>query len=284
MPHPDRRYFPLRRKIAIIVREIFIPSLDDNLTVGERWERRVEGPMFIASLLFLALYVLSACVNPGSTESIVAETGMWILWATFLADYLARLALAENRWKWIAKHWWELVLIVLPMFRPLRILRILPTLVLLQRFSSGSSRVTVSMYTSVASTLIVLVSSVTFYEYEAPHPGSPIQNFGDSIYWAMTTMTTVGYGDIVPMTIPGKIIAVTLMATGIAVFGIATAMVSSWLVQQVQDDAAEAETVLDDDRHTEVMAMLADMRHELTHMRKEINDLHERVRNIEREK
>lgn len=90
---------PLGRKIAIIVREIFISSLDDDLTVGERWERSVEGPMFIASLLFLALYVLSACVNPGSTESIVAETGMWILWATFLADYLARLTLAENRWK-----------------------------------------------------------------------------------------------------------------------------------------------------------------------------------------
>jgi voltage-gated potassium channel len=67
-----------------------------------------------------------------------------------------------------------------------------------------------------------------------PHSTSPtaIHDFGDALWWAVVTVTTVGYGDKLPVTGAGKFVAVALMLTGIGLVGVLTATVASFFVQQ----------------------------------------------------
>jgi voltage-gated potassium channel len=69
-------------------------------------------------------------------------------------------------------------------------------------------------------------------EQDAPHAN--ITTFGDALWWAATTVTTVGYGDRFPVTTQGRFIAVALMAVGIGLVGAVTAAVAAWMVRQVQ--------------------------------------------------
>jgi voltage-gated potassium channel len=66
--------------------------------------------------------------------------------------------------------------------------------------------------------------------------GSNIKNFGDGLWWAVTTVTTVGYGDRFPTTSTGRVLAVCLMLVGISLMGVITASVAAWFVKMSQDD------------------------------------------------
>lgn len=79
---------------------------------------------------------------------------------------------------------------------------------------------------------------------ERAAPASKIKTFPDALWWAVATVTTVGYGDYAPTTGTGRCTAVGLMVAGIALLGVVTATLASWLVQRVaeQDDANQAVT------------------------------------------
>ena len=77
------------------------------------------------------------------------------------------------------------------------------------------------------------VGALAVYSVERGASGSTITDFGTALWWAFVTVTTVGYGDFSPVTFQGKIIAVMLMFTGIALIGIVTATLASWIVDQV---------------------------------------------------
>ncbi len=261
------------KNIKLFFREVFRPTLAEDASLQERWERRGEGPLFLASLLFLVLFAWSSLSQTDNALDHIADIGMWLVWLGFLIDYLVRLALAKHRWRWFFKHIWELALVILPMFRPLRVLRVLPTLVLMQRFSASNARVTVTWYTSVASILLLIVAALTLFDAEAAAPDTEVNTFPDALWWALTTVTTVGYGDIAPVSTQGRMIASVLMLSGIAIAGVVTAMVSSWLVQQVQNDSDKQEQLNDDARHHELMNELASLRAEMREMREQLQQL-----------
>ena len=91
------------------------------------------------------------------------------------------------------------------------------------------------------------LGALAVYSVEREASGSTITDFGTALWWAFVTVTTVGYGDFSPVTFQGKIIAVVLMFTGIALIGIVTATLASWIVDQVnletdrREDAREKE-------------------------------------------
>ena len=101
------------------------------------------------------------------------------------------------------------------------------------------------------------------------HPDSRINNFGDALWWAITTVTTVGYGDVSPVTTPGRVIAVFLMIGGISVVGLVTATLASWIIQQVaeEDTANQAVTA------REIEALRTDMGRRLDDLSAEIRRL-----------
>ena len=67
---------------------------------------------------------------------------------------------------------------------------------------------------------------------ERAGPDANIVTFGDAIWWAFVTITTVGYGDYYPVTTLGRMVAVLLMAGGVAVLGVVTATLSSWIIDK----------------------------------------------------
>ncbi|MCK7638408.1 potassium channel family protein [Corynebacterium pygosceleis] len=236
---PDRELsFPARVKSAYL--SLFHPEIPDDAPAQQRWEARVEGPMIIVSVIFLVLFIWASIGRADARWTRIAEYGMWLTWWAFIVDYVIRLYLAERRARWFWRHFHEFLLVVLPWFRPLRLLRILPVIFLVQRFSATNKRVTVAAYTGVASVLLILISALSIYDVEHGRPDSQITTFFDAVWWSIVTVTTVGYGDITPSTIGGRFIGIAVMLGGIAVAGVVTATFASWLVQQVEDEDTAA--------------------------------------------
>jgi voltage-gated potassium channel len=82
--------------------------------------------------------------------------------------------------------------------------------------------------------MYIYVLSLAVYAAERRAPGATITSFGDSVWWAMETISTVGYGDLIPITVPGRIYASMLMLGGMVIVGLTTATVVSFLGERVQ--------------------------------------------------
>jgi voltage-gated potassium channel len=89
----------------------------------------------------------------------------------------------------------------------------------------------------LASILLAYIGAVQITISERGVEGSNIKNFGDGLWWAITTVTTVGYGDRFPVTSTGRVLAVCLMLVGISLMGVITASVAAWFVKMSQDDS-----------------------------------------------
>jgi voltage-gated potassium channel len=111
----------------------------------------------------------------------------------------------------------------------------------------------------------VLTLFVAEVDAERGEPGSNISDdFGDALWWAATTMTTVGYGDHFPVSTTGRVVAVGLMIGGIALLGVVTATFASWLLDRVRELEEETQAAI---RHD-----VADLRREITELRRAIED------------
>ncbi|MDQ1704372.1 MAG: voltage-gated potassium channel, partial [Frankiaceae bacterium] len=93
---------------------------------------------------------------------------------------------------------------------------------------------TAALSAAAAAALIVVVIGTVVLNAERDAAGSNIHSFGDALWWAAPTVTTVGYGDRYPVTGLGRALAVVLMVTGIAVLGVVTAAVAAWFVRVSQ--------------------------------------------------
>jgi len=165
----------------------------------------------------------------------------WVVWAVFLIDFLARLYLSEQRSKYAVSHWYDIALIVLPMLRPLRLLRVLAFARVLNRSASRSLIGRVTTYVAGTAVAAVFLGALTILDVEQLDPEANIRSFGDALWWASTTVTTVGYGDRYPVTTEGRFVAVALMLVGLAVVGVVTASVAAWFIGRVQQPMQDAE-------------------------------------------
>ncbi|MEO7352674.1 MAG: potassium channel family protein [Marmoricola sp.] len=157
----------------------------------------------------------------------------WTVWGAFAVDFTARIFLADNRRTYALQHWYDVALITLPMLRPLRLLRLLAFARVLNRSAAGSLVGQVSTYVVGTAVMAVGLGALAVLDVEQGARGANITTFGDALWWAATTVTTVGYGDLFPVTTQGRFIAVGLMVVGIALVGAITASVAAWMVSQV---------------------------------------------------
>lgn len=229
----------------------------------ERWEHKAEWPMAAIALVFLAAYAIPI-IWPGVSDSTkrACVTVMIVSWAAFGVDYAARLWLAEDRRRFVRRNLLDLAAIVLPFLRPLRLLRLVALLSILNRTASHGLRGRVVAYAAGSTTLLILVGGLAVTDAERGRPESNIAGVADGWWWAMTTITTVGYGDRFPVTAPGRFIAVALMVGGIAVLGIVTGTIASWLVQRIAEETEEEELATRAQVHSlaeEVRALRAEL-------------------------
>ncbi len=207
-----------------------------------RWTKLSEIPLLVLALVFLAAYTWSVIADLSGRAAILTDTAMNVTWAAFLIDYLVSLFLARPRRHWFVRHLPELLMVALPALRPLRLLRLISVVVMLHRNGVTHFRGRVASYVAAATVLLVLVAGVAELDAEHHAPGSNIHNIGDAWWWAFTTITTVGYGDFYPVTLAGRLVAVGLMAAGVALLGTVTALLASWFVEQVNQSKISAAT------------------------------------------
>lgn len=165
------------------------------------------------------------------------------IWAAFAVDYLARLYLVPKRLRFIWTHPLDLLIVVVPTLRPLRLLRLArlaAVLGILGRHSRASTHLRVAVSVGVSALVLLVVAAAAMFDAERDAPEATIRTFADALWWAAATVTTVGYGDKVPVTGTGKLVAVALMLVGIAVLGVVTAAVAAWFVGQLRT-VSEAE-------------------------------------------
>lgn len=210
----------------------------------DRWERRAEWPLAIVAVIFLVVYSVQVLADPSVSVRVGLDWVLAIAWLVFAVDYVARLALAPDRGRWFVRHVLDLAIVVLPALRPLRLLRLLVVVAALQRAIGTAIRGRVAVYTVCSAILFLYAASLAIYETERDVPGASIASFGDALWWSVTTVTTVGYGDYSPVTASGRVIAACLMIGGISLIGVVTATIASWIVERVSegDDANAAAT------------------------------------------
>ena len=196
----------------------------------ERWRKLTEWPTLAAAFVFLAAYSVQVIGNLDPEEGLWAEIFLWAAWAVFVVDYAGQLWLAPHRAHWFIRNLHELAILALPALRPLRLVTFLR---IVHNKAGSALRGRLVVYVIAAAATLAYCGALTVEDVEQNIPGANIRSFGEAIWWALETITTVGYGDHYPITVIGRLVAAALMVSGIAVLGVITASIAAWLVESV---------------------------------------------------
>lgn len=234
-------------------------DLRGDTAATRRWEEATRWPLALAALAFLLAYTAQVVLDLSGGARTVTAFVFAVTWVAFVVDYVVRLSVAAPRILWFRKHLFDLVIVVLPVLRPIRLLSFFQREPHNARTAGASLRARILSYGITASLLLIWMAALAVLEVERYAPGGTIDSFGIAIWWAFCTVTTVGYGDYTPITVPGRTIAIGLMMGGIVLVGMITATFSSWVVDRVTrgHEAERAATRADIDRLTAQLAATA---------------------------
>ncbi|MEV6398390.1 potassium channel family protein [Streptomyces sp. NPDC051907] len=209
-------------------------------TAQVQWEQRMQNPLLALALVFAVAYA-TPIVVPDADPSVhrLCMVAEWVVWAAFAVDYLIRLGLAPGKWLFVRSHPLDLVAVVLPLIQPLRLLRVVATLLLVGRRAGMAPQITLTTHVGGAVVGLMMFGSLAVLHVERDAPDGNIKTLGDAVWWSFTTMTTVGYGDHAPTTGLGRVLAVGLMLSGIALLGVVTANIAAWFISRFERDDAQ---------------------------------------------
>jgi len=209
----------------------------------DKYQRVADWPLVALGLIFLVLLTLPLAYSLTARETSGLETFTFLIWLVFFVDYGVRIYLSLDRVKFVKSHVLDLVVVAIPFLRPFLFLRIIAIVATTARRAGHSySRLAVGeaiSYVIAVAITIASTSAILVYDIEKDLDNGTIKTLGDSFWWAIVTMTSVGYGDFTPVSQIGRWIAVGLMITGIALLGTITAAVAAWFVNIVRNAATE---------------------------------------------
>ena len=191
----------------------------------------------VLAIIYLLAFSYPAFIDPvPSNVQVILEAIQWFVWGMFAIDVAFGLIGSSDRKKYLKTHPLEILSVALPVLRPLRLLRLVTIgSLVIQRVAVGR-QFAIALKVFLFSILIAYISAVQITIIERPVEGSNIKNFGDGLWWALTTVTTVGYGDKFPTSTEGRTIAFALMLVGISLMGVITASVAAWFVKMSQTE------------------------------------------------
>ncbi len=198
-----------------------------------RLERLTEVPLLILSFLMIPLilgpYIFE--LTPG--EERVFNDLDYMVWGIFAADMLTKVAIAPDKRRYLRVNWLEAISVAVPFFRPLRIVRVV---VFGLRAYRHTRRLAAPDFLLAYAMGVVVICSTIVLAVEQDAPGGNIKNYGDAVWWAFTTVFTVGYGDRFPVTGIGRGVGVLLMVAGIALFSAVAANLAAFFVKSDRGD------------------------------------------------
>ncbi|MFC6354875.1 potassium channel family protein [Luethyella okanaganae] len=195
-----------------------------------RWEEWTTWPLLVMSLVFIASYSIIV-LRPELPTAVLVALHLLnvVIWICFAVDYLTRLVRSHRRWWFVRNNVPDLLSVIVPIFRPFRLLTYLHKVPFFRAASGAAVRIQLLIQALCFVVLFVYVIALAELQVERDADGATITTFGDAVWWACVTIATVGYGDMYPVTPPGRLLAVVLMIGGIAIVGTASATVISYL-------------------------------------------------------
>lgn len=217
------------------------------------WEKISTIPLILLSFVFLvgfSILILDDEVFTTGIDKYILTT-LAVIWIAFIVDYVARFTLANNKAAFFRRNLIDLLSVAVPFFRPFLLLMYLSRLRYFRGRKGSSVRARLVAYAASFAIMYIYVLSLAVYATERQAPGASITSYGDALWWAMETISTVGYGDLIPVTIPGRIYASMLMLGGMVIVGLTTATVVSFLGERVQSAHKAALRQAEQDKRNE---------------------------------
>lgn len=202
--------------------------------LNEKIDNATRVPMLALAVVYLGLVLVPQLMTMSEETLQTLATLEWMLWGVFAFELLLQTYLAPRRVKYLIDHWYDVVIVVFPFLRVLRVLRLLAVTARLWTEIRQLLRRRTAAVVSLVSLGAVGLSAVVIFIFERRADG-PIDSLEDAFWWAAVTITTVGYGDTYPVTPAGRGIAVLLMIAGISLFGVITARVAAYFVEEEQE-------------------------------------------------
>ena len=209
-----------------------MPNKSARERAVEKWEKRSTIPLAALALVYLGLYAVEVLGNEDAVTLFDLILISDIIWGVFIVDFVARLLLHDNKAKFLKSNVIELIGLLLPFFRAFRMLRVVIAIGFLTR-AAKSLQGRINIYIGVILPILIFTCSLGVYEAEHMAPGASITNYGDALWWAFVTITTIGYGDYYPITFEGRAIAVLLMLSGLALVSVITVSFASWFLDRM---------------------------------------------------
>lgn len=194
------------------------------------WEERSSRPMFVASVLYLLAFA-APIMSTRIQEPYDAYLNIiqMILWGLFAADYCIRLYLAPRRLYFITHNLMNLAIVLLPAWRIVSFLAMIHLTTNRQYKRLSELAVKLFGYTAI----FIIMFALAIYSVESSEPGAMIRDLPTAYWWTFTTLATVGYGDVYPITGIGRVIAVVVMLYGVGMVAVATGALASWIIEKI---------------------------------------------------
>lgn len=194
------------------------------------WEERSSRPMFVASVLYLLAFA-APIMSTRIQEPYDAYLNIiqMILWGLFAADYCIRLYLAPRRLYFITHNLMNLAIVLLPAWRIVSFLAMIYMTANRQYKRLSELAMKLFGYTAI----FIIMFALAIYSVESSEPGAMIRDLPTAYWWTFTTLATVGYGDVYPVTGIGRVIAVVVMLYGVGMVAVATGALASWIIEKI---------------------------------------------------
>lgn len=213
---------------------------------ARRIGRYFEWPMIFIAFWILFEWYLEASAGKPFTYAYVTD---WVLWVFFLLETLVLTVLVDDKKRYLRTNWSNIVIVIagmpllweyLPYAGGLRALRLLAMFTLLMNMSGSFQKIMGRNHLgpTLMVSFVIIILAGTLMAVIDPNVETPL----DGIWWAWVTVTTVGYGDIVPGSTAGRLFGSVLILMGIGLFSMMTASFSAFFMQQEEEDLIAKET------------------------------------------
>lgn len=202
----------------------------------ERW---LEWPMLALTILLLPILAIPALYNVSPSWRNAFELGGAVIWVAFYIEIFLKLLVSDNMLRTLGRNWFLIIILLSPFllaFRLIRLVRFVSVLRFL-RLQSLLRHVKKSVatfiynleYVVLAFVVFVFIASLIMWQIEA-QLGGAIDTFGDALWWSVITVTTIGYGDIIPQTAAGRLAGSIISLIGILLFMVVVARTTAFFV------------------------------------------------------
>ena len=216
-----------------------MPEPSHRADLLTRFEQVTYWPLTILALVLVPIVLLPDLLDLPPRADAAFEVTSISIWIVFAVELVVRVSLARQRFRFLLKNWIDVLIVLIPLvgMMPVHHFAHFRAALGVARAAAAIARVTPlgrrivdhrsTNFLVTSSTISIIVAGLLVYLTERGNPAASIGSFGDGLWWAVTTITTVGYGDAYPTTSAGRAVALTLMVVGIAIFSGITATVAS---------------------------------------------------------